>query len=39
MQAISHDTEGARKTQIEFAKGMNDLADGIPVIGHLKGAI
>ena len=33
------DYEAARKTQIKFEKGMESLADSIPVAGHIKGII
>lgn len=33
------DYEAARKTQIKFEKGMESLADSIPVAGHVKGII
>lgn len=39
VQVINHDPEGARNTQKLFAQGMGDMADGIPVVGHIKGAI
>ncbi|CAI8035286.1 Glutathione amide reductase [Geodia barretti] len=33
------DTEGARETQLEFVGFLNDSADSIPVVGHVKGGI
>eukprot|EP00640_Fibrocapsa_japonica_P007175 CAMPEP_0113945448 /NCGR_PEP_ID=MMETSP1339-20121228/45976_1 /TAXON_ID=94617 /ORGANISM="Fibrocapsa japonica" /LENGTH=192 /DNA_ID=CAMNT_0000951033 /DNA_START=36 /DNA_END=614 /DNA_ORIENTATION=- /assembly_acc=CAM_ASM_000762 len=40
VQAICYnDHEAARETQLEFLGAMNDLADGTPVVGHIKGGI
>ncbi len=39
IQWANDDAEGARQTQLKFAGGLSDLADGIPVVGHAKGAI
>ena len=33
------DNEAARKTQLKFVKGVSDFADGVPVVGHVKGGI
>ena len=32
------DTKAARKTQVKFVKGVSDFTDGVPVVGHVKGA-
>ncbi|XP_071961555.1 uncharacterized protein [Antedon mediterranea] len=39
VQAIEGDSEGAKETQEEFAESLGHFADGIPVLGHIKGAI
>ena len=39
VQAMMGDTEGARETQLEFVGFLNDTADSIPVVGHVKGGI
>ncbi|KAL4509196.1 hypothetical protein ABPG72_018127 [Tetrahymena utriculariae] len=39
VQANRGDNEGALETQKQFLNGMDELADGIPVVGHAKGAI
>ena len=33
------DTEAAKETQRKFVKGASDFADGVPVVGHVKGGI
>ena len=33
------DEEAALKTQEQFGKGMSDLADAVPGVGHIKGGI
>lgn len=33
------DTEGAKETQKRFFQGLSNAVDGIPVIGHVKGAL
>ncbi|KAJ6261668.1 Delta(24)-sterol C-methyltransferase [Drechslerella dactyloides] len=46
-QAVTGDEDGAKKTQDEFVdawihhplKTVGDLADGIPVVGHIKGFV
>ncbi|XP_033107187.1 uncharacterized protein LOC117109062 [Anneissia japonica] len=39
IQAIEGDTDGAKKTQQEFVESLGHFADGIPVVGHIKGVI
>jgi len=44
-QAITGDTSGALKTQEQFldtwknhpGKAIGDFADGVPIVGHIKG--
>ncbi len=36
---LDNDEQAARETQVKFGKGMSDLADGIPVVGHIKGGV
>ena len=31
--------EAAKETQLKFVKGVSDFADGVPVVGHVKGGI
>ena len=33
------DNEAAKETQLKFVKGVSDFADGVPVVGHVKGGI
>ena len=33
------DADAALKTQQKFGKGMSDIADAVPVVGHIKGGI
>ena len=39
VEVATGDVEAARETQRQFGEGMSDLADGIPVVGHVKGGI
>eukprot|EP00439_Symbiodinium_sp_Y106_P055428 s4204_g7.t1 len=39
VQAIAGDTKGAAETQKQFGGAMSSLADGIPIVGHIKGGI
>jgi hypothetical protein len=39
IQSIKGDNEGAIKTQKMFLKATANMIDGIPVAGHVKGAI
>ena len=38
-QAIRGDEEGALQTQMAFLNTISGVADSIPVVGHVKGAI
>ena len=39
VEAIGGDEEAARKTQMEFVHNVSNFADGVPGVGHVKGAI
>ena len=39
VEVATGDVEAARETQRQFGEGMSDLADGIPVVGHVKGGM
>lgn len=39
IRAIGGDIKGAERVQKRFVNGVSDFADGIPVVGHIKGGI
>ena len=39
VQAIAEDAEGAKETRKYFAENLSRVADGIPVVSHVKGAV
>lgn len=39
VQSISGDEKGARETQKAFLNTVNGVANGIPVVGHVKGVV
>lgn len=39
VEVIGGDAEAARKTQMRQLESLSDMADGLPVVGHIKGGI
>jgi hypothetical protein len=39
VEASCGDPDEARETQLEFCRGMGELVDLVPVVGHVKGGI